>query len=278
MIVPLSDKKKVFLATPHYGTVEYGAMRGAFYGAGCAGQIELFVAESSCSLLTKCFNSKWCQCQNDGCWEYFAMLHADVLPSDGWLDQLVHEMDEGGYDVIHAPVAIKDARNLTSTGLSPAPDNPWGWVRRVAVAELPRLPMTFNAEDCLRSLSWRGQWPDQLAMLPNTGCLVIRLKGKEPLWRRFPGFTVLDRIVRITPEGCVSADLDGPGEVHEQVVSEDWQLGLWCYQMGLRVACCQKVTTHHVGKYYYATKDSTVYGQELDENWFNEVKEEQHRG
>lgn len=115
--------------------------------------------------LTHALNS----CQ-DGHYTHFAMIHTDIqvvekrttcLDCHGekcdqcahtgeriyqrWLDVLIEEMDNVGADFISVPMAIKDHRGLTSSGIG-NPANRWNPWRRFCTNEFAQWPQTFSAE------------------------------------------------------------------------------------------------------------------------------------
>src|SRR5215469_11944582 len=109
------DQPKVFLAVPHYGSIESGTA-GALLTA--SAQFSPYVNFEPGSLLSYVFNRLWCECLNmrrERPVTHFAMLHADMCPDPGWLDILVTELERTGADVMSAVAPIKDQRGLTST-------------------------------------------------------------------------------------------------------------------------------------------------------------------
>jgi hypothetical protein len=154
---------------------------------------------------------------------YFAMLHDDVTPAQGWLDQLIDDLEESGADVMAAVVPIKDQLGLTSTAIDD-PDDPFNVFRRITMAELMRLPEVFTAADC--------GYPDRF-LLANTGCWVCRFDRD---WRFHVRFTIDDQIVLKDGRYCA------------EVAPEDWNFSRDVQHLGGKVACTRRVKVAHAGK------------------------------
>jgi hypothetical protein len=197
-------------------------------------------ARIKCSLLCLSFNRLWAMALNARAEHgvtHFAMCHDDVVPSPGWADVLIDELDRTGADVCSAVVPIKDPRGLTSTGIRNAGT---GSTRRLTMREIFDLPETFG----LRQVSGIGEG-DLLAV--NTGLWVCRLDA--PWVERFPGFAMTDAVRRVGDRweaGCVP---------------EDWQFSEWLWRQGLKAAATRKVALAHVdddGKEY---RSDSVWGE-----------------
>jgi len=240
--------KKILLGLPHYGQVEPEAYFAALTTG--HGEYNIMVEPKGTSLLANGFNHLYCSFLNNKDYEYFAMLHADIYPEGKWLDILVDELERYHGDVIHAVVAIKDNRGLTSTAVGDM-HNPWE-ARRLTLAEVRNLPAVFDVDDCQKAL--QGPWPSNASLLPNTGCLLI----KKAKWcYDFPGFTITDRIIK------------SGSQYVPAVESEDWQLGRWAARNNVRVIASRTVRTNHYGRYGFSSnalgnwqKDETFFVRE----------------
>jgi hypothetical protein len=244
----LRPMKKVFVAQPAYGAgcFERGSEAAPDHCMDAFAEIAKMPYESS--LLANGFNKCLCACLNLGTYDYFCLLHGDVIPAPQgeWLSILVDELEAHRFDAIHAPCAIKDGRGLTSTAIAFSA-NPWERKRRITTRELHQLPETFDVADVRRVLE-----PRAYTLLPNTGCLLFSAKAE---WIcRFPGFEIRDRI---TWEGNHYA---------ASVVPEDWHFGYWMAEMDLKVGGTRKVTPRHVGKIPFMTE--VPWGVEHDEQFF----------
>lgn len=266
-------RPKVFLALPEYGFVSGDSREAAYARADTDQLYEVHTFRYPGSLLAHVFNHTWCSMVNSqqGPYDYFAMLHADVVPGSNWLATLINRMDYGGsgrYDLMHALVAIKDDTACYSTCMSHSSiDRLWEIRRKVTIHEGQKvLPETFGTRELLDLWGTDGFDPphDDLCMAPNTGCMVISLRSKE--WRNFPGFTVLDRLVVVDADGKATAVREGEerpeGTLFPLVVPEDWGLGAWCHRRRLKVGATRAVETWHGGTFWFTS--TAVRGPEQD--------------
>ncbi len=215
-------RKKALLGMPGYGAITGGAARGFFRSSA---KLNVVMRMQESSLLAHNFNALWCQALNlhrrSGL-DYFAMIHADIEPPDGWLDTLVDELEAKQLDVLGVAVPIKDVRGVTSTALAREDGDPWRVHCRLTMSDLHRLPETFTAADI----------PGGRPLLLNTGLWVCRFGD----WCRKVRFTINDRIV-----------VDKDGDYIPQVEPEDWYFSRLLNELGLRVGCTRKVDVGHRG-------------------------------
>lgn len=236
--------KVVYLGIPFDQNIHYQTVQSVYqYSVDPQRQAHGAVLDPvPCSVLPHAFNELWARClNNEGAippglhYSYFCMLHADVVPlTKHWLDVLIDELEESGGDIIHACVVLKSDAGTLSTSVGTLGD-PWGLHRKATLSELRWMKEpTFDLEGLLSA--W--QEPDRgfdgrpKCLCPNTGCMVIKL---GPWCGEFPGFQILSR-VRVVD-----------GKVRAEFVPEDWLLGHWAAEMGLRVLGTTKVKTSHVG-------------------------------
>ncbi len=283
--------RRVFIGMPHHMNVDADAMMRAMTDSvpNLGRKVADFVHESS-SLLCHCFNSLWTTCLNDHQEaDWWFLNHADVFSKDKYVWTMIDEAEAGGYDVLHAVVAIKDNFGATSTALGTM--DPWNCPRRLTMSELDQCPETFTGEDMLRVMGREeveSHAPGPWFMMPNTGMLLVRLKkdGKPLEWvHKFTGFTIMDRIVRqefeLDDNGKfvdgseryveLSEPYRGKGanfafNLRAQVLSEDWNFGRYCHQNGLKVGGTKKITTFHAGQYIWSNRQ--IWGLWCqDEHW-----------
>jgi hypothetical protein len=275
----VKPKKRVFLCLPHYGQVEPESRIGAYVAASDNPEVHIIASPICSSLLAYGLNRAWADCLNTPVpFDYFAVLHSDIAPEACWIDKLMIEMEAGDFDVMHAAMALKDSRGLTSTAYGSMVDE-WKVVRRLTMTELHNLvPPTFSVEDLVRCLGADGFKPNEpLCMLNNTGVMLIRLKRKpvtgcgpfvqqdpsgqySSQWPTcFPGFTIQDRIAVVNNQAVA------------QVVSEDWWFGRWCAKNGLKVGGTSKVFTTHFGRGSW-TNGHAWGTQQRDESFFTYCK------
>jgi hypothetical protein len=188
------------------------------------------------------FNNCWVHALNyakQGKIDLAAMVHADlkvVEDEEGkrWIDRLYEEMESGGFDFISAPMAIKDHRGLTSSGIG-NPENRWTPWRRFTTAELETMPRTFTAED--------AGYPDKF-LLHNHGLCLWDMR--KPVW------------YETDAEDCVKAvfnfeeriKLVGEEFVRE-MDSEDWAFSRRMWELGAKTAITTRIKTIHYGSAGY---------------------------
>lgn len=238
----MSDQKPtvVALTMPHYGEVKFAAARSFYRPTSEGSQVGVVRNDSIGSVLTKNFNHAWCWAINlresHGV-THFAMLHADVVAKDGWLDVLLGEMNRLNADVVSAVVPIKSEHGLTSTAVGTV--NPYH-SRRLTLNECHRLPETFDAWDVERELGFRGP------LLVNTGCWLADLRkpwcddADEQGFLRW-AFRFADEMWR-NPATGKWAPLN---------VSEDWLFSRHLSDIGAKVYATRKVDCYHAGSKNY---------------------------
>jgi hypothetical protein len=226
--------KRAIIGMPYYDTVQTETLWAAQRSSARPDRLRTDITTFKGSVLPSSFNHCLIACLNaQPAYDYFAMLHADVVPDDFWLDTMIDELESHKVDFIHAVVAIKDCRGFTSTAIGFS-DDKWAEKNYITTKQLQDLPDTFTV-DAL------GDYYDPCPkiLLPNTGCLVLRC-GE---WlRKFPGFEFSTRL-----------RFDGKG-FHAEVVGEDWNFGYWMAANGVKVAATKKVRTSHYGRAAFTTK------------------------
>lgn len=219
-------RPKVVVAMPHYGPMEPAVAKAFYLNSSRACQVAH--ADCTASLLANSFNNLWLTALNmrEQGFQYFAMLHADILPGNGWVDTLHAELSRLNADIVSAVVPIKDGRGVTSTAIDD-PADPWEPLKRLTMREVMQLPETFTAED--------AGFPGHRLLL-NTGCWIADMTRD---WAEHVKFTIRDRILR---EG---------GTVKAQTIPEDWSFSRQVQDQGGKVFATRKVELAHIGKAYY---------------------------
>jgi hypothetical protein len=208
------------------------------------------IIKNGTSIITSTFNKMLCEVMNsEEEFDYLAMLHADMVPGMGWLDQLIEELEVNRLDMLSAVVPIKDGRGVTSTGLQVI-GTQWA-VRRLTLHEIYdewELPTTFKAEDI------PGRQPDQ-GLLLNSGCWVMRW---DRAWKRGLHFRQQDRITWSTSEQKY-----GP-----ESASEDWDWSRQLLMRGCRLGATTRVQLVHQ---FPAFHNREAWGTwKTDEDFFKE--------
>lgn len=245
MTTPTSDRK-VFLGMPGYGQLTAGASRG-FWRATRLPDSQVSFTFFNGSLLALNFNSLWCSALNQRLTEdgpnYFAMQHADVEPSDYWLDDLIDELEANDLDILGVSVPIKSERGLTSLAVDRRDGDTWRPLCRLSTTEVASLPETFTSKDVGGNL------------LINTGLWVCRF---NPDWARKVRFTINDRIVFDSKAG----------KYIPQVEPEDWYFSRLCHELGLRIGATRKIVLTHRGDAAYP--NNQAWGDPFDSAWLNQ--------
>lgn len=174
---------------------------------------------------------------NRNLFTHFMMLHADVLPRQlNFLRTLVDEATLYDADILSCVLPLKDEKGLTSTCLIPdltrAHDLGVGRPkrRRLTMRELAQFPKTFDVNDCIKHLNYKGINP---ALLVNTGMMLVDLRKPwvEKVW-----FTINDRVWQ-NDEGIWGCDVE----------PEDWYYSAEALMQGAKVMATTAVNAAHIG-------------------------------
>jgi hypothetical protein len=216
-------QSRTFIGMPGYGKQTADAGRGLWRARADMSNVAI---EYRCgSLLAANFNALWCSALNivhrGEHLSYFAMLHDDIGPAEGWLDVLIQELEANDLDVLGVAVPIKDHKGMTSLAIDG--DGTWLPKCRLSLHEVLQLPETFTSEDVGGNL------------LLNTGCWVCKF---DPEWARKVRFTINDRIV-------FNKATD---QYESQVEPEDWYFSRLCHELGLKIGATRKVRLLHRGE------------------------------
>jgi hypothetical protein len=227
---------------------------------------------------------------NGGPYDYFLLIASDVEPNDNFMHLMVEELELHKYAALGCVVAIKDNRGMTSTAVGQI-SNRWTEARKLTMTEVDQLPLTFGVEECLQFLEWKQgncfekllahpepRWQCDLCLLPNTGCLLIKMA--DWCWE-FPGFEIRDQFYEwhddrwLPPRPMFMEKPHYPDHTELSkaktprkcsCVPEDWNFGRWMARMGLRVGATSKVRTYHYGVQKFGN-DSAWGGEKFDHGW-----------
>jgi hypothetical protein len=216
----------VFIGVPHHDQIAPQALSGLFLATD---QHHYSINTEGGSLLALMFNLLWCRALNQRPTRqltHFAMHHSDIEAPPGWLDVLVHEMDNVGADILSAVIAIKDNRGLTSTGWQ---DPETKQIRRLTMYEAVDLPLTFDASS--------APAPGHRLMV-NTGLWVCDFT--KP-WVEEVCFNIADGIGK-----------DKDGRFWPKAIPEDWGFSMWAADKGLKVCATRAVKVIHHGRAGYS--------------------------
>lgn len=233
---------KVLLARPYFRSRDPESDDAA-KRASLRDDVEVHVVSHEDNVTCNNFNSMLALCMNKGIYDYFALLHGDVAPADGFIDAMLESIESHDLDATHCPQRYKNDSGKVMTALGRI-GKFWGPNRELTTAELSGLPQTFTAAD----LSNLWDMPDRI-MLPATGCMLLRLGD----WiQTFPGFQMIYEFGRRQDNG----------EWVARCVTEDYWFGHWAGKHGVKVGCTNHPTGHW-GRREFRTDD--VCGQETDD-------------
>lgn len=260
-----NDAPNIMLGTlTHNGQLE-GRMARSFY-VNSSERHNVYFMPIPTSLLASGYNQLWCTALNkreEMGWRYLAILHADIIPEDFWIDKLVQLAELNDADVMSAIVPIKDATGVTSTAISRPGGDTFSCYARLTQMQIndPEMPSTFDIDTLYRVMNdepYKGKLksplsvPEGCRLLVNTGCCVIRLDRE---WSHHAHFTINDRIV-----GRL-------GALSYEVEPEDWYFSRIVAEMGGRVMATREVTVRHVGTFEYHSNQ--IWGYPYDTQSLN---------
>lgn len=232
---------KVLVGLPTYDS-KIDARLGLYLYGARRDNIQTDIKTRQLSALCWCFNHLWAQALNDKTYDYFLLIHADIIPCApvGWISKLVSEAETAKADLISVVSPIKNKDGLTSTALETAAHMT---PRRVSMTELMQLPQTFKAADVAKVYGWEGHAEQRLLL--NTGCLLVDLRRKrailETMW-----FKTIDRMEQ------------REGKFVPTFVPEDWDFSRQAIANGLTNAATRAVKLIHNGNADYM--NDTAWG------------------
>jgi predicted O-methyltransferase YrrM len=200
------------------GVRQFNSARALFQGS-ARHDVHVFTYQTS--LLPYTFNGIWCEMLNSRARlgiTHFGMIHDDVCPDPGWIDQMLGEMDRVDADVLSAVVPIRDKFGLTSTALE-VEEGPW-IVRRLTLAEV------FEREPT---------WTEP-GLLVNTGLWLAKIGP----WCERVCFRFHDRIKR-EQNGVFSAE----------VIPEDWDFSRQVHSAGRKLYATRAIQLEHGGSRWH---------------------------
>jgi len=229
---------KILVGIPTYDN-RLDARQALFLYAARRENLTVDVKSRQLSLLAWGFNMLWADALNNKTYDYFLLLHADIVPHApvGWLSKLIAEAENARADLLGAVIPIKNKTGLTSTALQAADHEP----RRVTMREALTLPQTFNAEDVARVFGWQER--AGLQLLANTGCMLMDLRKKRAAWEQMY-FRIQDAMTRVD------------GKFVPTCIPEDWDFSMQAARLGLRVAVTRAVSIIHSGHADYENQSA----------------------
>jgi FkbM family methyltransferase len=235
------QKAKILLGVPSSGMISEPSSKASWLPSIHHQVDRVPSCQSGCNF-TRC----WQAIMNagmQGLCTHGAMMHVDLMVSeDGgrWLDILMAEMEATGADFISVPIAIKDPRGVTSSGIG-NPENRWNPWKRFTIKEINKFPKTFSIDDTV----YRGKF-----LLHNHALCLADMRN--PAWY-VPG-----------PDGDAPAIFNFEerlrlenGFWQRYQDSEDWAFSRMLWHMGLKTVITSKVKVIHLGQIGYENYGDT---------------------
>lgn len=226
---------KILIGLPTYDSRSDTRQLLSLYGAR-RDNLSTVVRTRQLSALCWCFNHLWTDALNDKTFDYFLLLHADIIPQApiGWIAKLIAEAETAHADLISVVSPIKNPNGLTSTALvttqHPTP-------RRLTMHEIAQLPATFKAVNVAKLFDCAGDSEQELWI--NTGCMLMDLRRKRAVWESMH-FRTHDDIVR------------RGNQLVATFIPEDWDFSRQAHINGLTVAATSAIKLVHNGAADYS--------------------------
>jgi hypothetical protein len=261
-----SEKYKIALGAPG-STWKFDSVRSLFLASR---DHDFTVYDSQCSGGN--FNRLWTFAMNLGSAgkiTHFAMLHADIIAANYWLDVLVRELDFVKGDLISAAVAIKDHRAVLSCGVG-NPSNQWEPYRRLTVADLRAEKWNVGGEEVAfrKTFSAKMLGYSGFPLLHNNGCWVADMR--KPIWYQTDANGLAPVFFRYNEE---VRRVDGKWTHFQE--SEDWAFSRKLHAVTDNTFVTSAISPLHEGSMRYPA--AGVWGtytdgdRDTERNWKAEV-------
>jgi hypothetical protein len=251
------DRKRILMGVPmHKGEICSQVLHSALMGSSDYHDVDIIPL--GLSLLAKNFNLLWIRAYTSG-YDYFILHHSDLGVvgnlsgyAGSWSDLLVERMEELKAAAMSAVIPLKGPDGLTSTAIELTKGDPYS-LRRLTQTELQRCPVDFiNRADLVEVMGINDQKAG--ALLVNTGCLIMNLRDFPWFERRWPGFSIEDKIA-----------WNKSGRPDSYTIPEDWNMSRWFHYHGdgefPYYATKELVIAHIGGRAFF---NSEVWGKETD--------------
>lgn len=233
---------KILVGLPTYDCTNDARLGLFLYGAR-RDNLSIDVKTRQLSALCWCFNILWAEALNIKTYDYFLLIHADIVPTApmGWISKMIAEAENAKAHILSVVSPLKNKDGLTSTALETAAHMT---PRRVSMTELMELPQTFKAADVAKAFGWSDHAEQRL--LINTGCMLVDLRHKRDVFETMY-FKTIDRMER------------RDGKFVPTFVPEDWDFSRQAIDNGLTTAATRAVRLIHRGMADYA--NDTAWGE-----------------
>lgn len=217
-------------------------------------------------------NQAWCDAlrrRDEEGFTHFAMLHADVDPSPGWLVGLLNILqNRPELSLVSAPVSIKDEKGLVSCGIGDTTD-PWWPYRRLTNFENLRLPKVATEDDLFSMWKLPLSKADRCGkfLIHNNGCWAANLQNDawdtevdlgDGQGKGIPCFLFPMKIKKEVDEKT--------GKVTRKVICnpEDFNFSRMAYLTGVKTAIASQISTMHwQGHVYFRSHHVVRAGQPM---------------
>lgn len=180
---------------------------------------------------------------NNRC-EWFALLHADIAPEDGWVDKLIGEAIKYEADIMTAIVPIKNNLGVTSTGIMHKDTSRLRPAKRFTMKEIwsADFPETFASPYPHGHGSPHHLIPKGF-LIANTGCMVCKIGDANGI-RKWMDVTKVffDTRSYITP---VKDQTTGKISLAANEFSEDWWFTYQAQLNGAKVMATRTLKLNH---------------------------------
>ncbi len=228
------NRYKVLLGVPSSGTISEGSGAASWL----ASDRHDIVRRPSCHSGPN-FNALWqyaLQCGREKAISHFAMIHADITVQEAedkkrWIDSHIDDMEAAGVSFISSPVAIKDPRGLTSTGIG-NPDCRWNPWKRFTTKEIDAFPMIFNAADT--------GYGDKFLLHNHALCV---WDMREPKWYETDAEGRVNILFNFEEEIRLV-----DGQYCRRMESEDWAFSRLLWANNVKTAVTRRVRILHHGQ------------------------------
>jgi hypothetical protein len=175
-------------------------------------------------------------------YDYFCLLHDDIIPQSDWIEVLVSEIQRVEADVLAVVIPARDRSGMTMTGIAESADL-WSMVRRLSIKEVHALPETFGQEIL----------DDRQIFSTSTGCMIVDARKSWVLENQVC-FRTMDSIVNHR----------GKWMAHTRTEDETFMRDV--QRIGAKLCLTRKVELQHCD--WSGTSNQEVFGQEVDERFF----------
>lgn len=232
---------KVLIGLPTYDDTT-NARQALFLYLARSDRLDTVLHTKQLSALCWCFNTLWAEALNDKTFDYFLLLHADIIPvaPQRWITKLIGEAERAHADLLSVVAPLKAPHGFTSTALV---SDAHPQYRRLTMTELAQLPETFRGADLARVYGWENEPNTRLWV--NTGCMLADLRHHRDAWEEMY-FKMIDKVERQN------------GKFVATFQPEDWDFSEQAHARGLAVAATKAITLLHHGATDY--RNDTVWG------------------